>query len=125
MRRLVLIALLPLAACSFTTASSFNECDQTSDCASGRVCSQHFCVAVDCKESYGATDAGDAIVLGAAIPFTSPGGTEDQSERADFQAAVLALDEVNQRGIGGRKLALYACDTASDPTAPATSCTKA
>lgn len=117
MRRFVLLALaaaVPLTACSFTTASGFDECTQTSDCGQGRVCSQNFCVAVNCTEVYGEADAGNAIVLGAAIPFTTPNGTADQSERTDFQAAVLALNEVNQRGIGDRPLALYACDTASD-----------
>lgn len=119
MRRALLCALVALGsltACSFTTASGFAECTDTSECGAGRVCSQNFCVAVNCTETYGATDAGDAIVLGAVIPFTTPNGTEDQSERTDFQAAVLALDEVNQRGVGNRKLALFACDSASDTT---------
>jgi branched-chain amino acid transport system substrate-binding protein len=108
---------LPLAACSFTTATGFDECTQTSDCADGRVCSaEHYCVQVDCQEVHGATDDPNAIAIGAVIPFTAPDGTQDQSERQDFNASVLALEEVNQRGIGNRQLALYACDTASDDT---------
>src|SRR6059058_1368385 len=104
MRKLVTFPLaLALTGCSFTSGSGFHECDQTSDCASGRVCQQNFCVSVDCTEHYG-SDAGDAIVFGAAIPFTNTSGVVDQSERVDFQAAVLALDEVNQPGRSPRPI---------------------
>ena len=115
MRKLLPLLLL-LAGCSFTTGSGFNECEQSSDCPSGRVCQQNFCVSVKCTESYGATDAGNAIVFGAAIPFTDATGVTDQSERVDFEAALLALDEVNQPGRSPRPIALYACDTEGDQT---------
>jgi ABC-type branched-subunit amino acid transport system substrate-binding protein len=78
------------------------------------VCVQNFCVSVNCTESYGATDAGDPIVFGAAIPFTDSTGAVDKSERVDFESALLALDEVNQPGRSPRPIALYACDTQGD-----------
>ena len=116
MRAFALLPLLLLAACSFTTATGFEECQTTSDCASGKVCSQNYCISVDCTEAYGATDAGNAIAIGAAIPFTDSTGQTDQSERADFDAVVLALNEINQPGRSPRPFALYACDTHGDAT---------
>src|SRR6476660_5969685 len=114
MRRLLPLLALTLAGCSFTTATGFNECTQASDCGDGRVCVQNFCVSVNCTESYGATDAGDPIVFGAAIPVTDSTGVVDKSERVDFEAALLALDELNQPGRSPRPIALYACDTQGD-----------
>ena len=44
MRRALTLATSFLAACSFTTAGNFKECEADIDCGSGAVCSQTYCL---------------------------------------------------------------------------------
>ncbi|HEX8434008.1 ABC transporter substrate-binding protein [Archangium sp.] len=120
MRALTLMGVLSVLAtgCSFTTAAGLDECQTSEDCASEQVCTQGFCLPLPtgCGPIYGSTDA-NAIQMGALFPLrtsTAPGAGIDESDEQALNAALLALDEVNQRGVGGKQIALHVCDTAGD-----------
>ncbi|AKJ00909.1 amino acid/amide ABC transporter substrate-binding protein (HAAT family) [Archangium gephyra] len=120
MRALFLTGVMSVlaAGCSLTTAAGLDECETSADCQSDQVCTQRVCLPLPagCRaEPYGSTDA-DAVRMGGLFPLhTSPeaGASEDESDVQGFNAALLALEEVNQRTLGGRKIALYFCDTGS------------
>ena len=115
MRPLLLLwALLFGMGCSLVT-DHYAECQGSAQCPAGRFCVQNYCVAVNCAATYGQADAGNAIWLGAALPLTNATGKVDQAQAVDFEAFVLALNEVNQRGVGGRPFAITECDTQNDP----------
>jgi branched-chain amino acid transport system substrate-binding protein len=103
-----------LGGCSLWVGG-FEECAADTDCRDGRVCRERYCV-IDpvpegCGRVEGAADAPGVITLGATLPLTS-GGQTDQSEVMGLNALLLALEEVNQRdGVGGRRFALHVCDT--------------
>jgi branched-chain amino acid transport system substrate-binding protein len=111
-----------LAGCSFTTASGLTECAVTSDCQENQVCTNNFCLPLPagCGERYptsGTTP--DDVQIGAVLPLslsaTDPTAGKDESEVQGLNAILLALDEINQPGVLGRKITLHVCDTASDP----------
>jgi branched-chain amino acid transport system substrate-binding protein len=120
MRALFLTGVLSVLAtgCSFTTAAGLDECETSADCQNDQVCVQRVCLPLPagCQaEPHGSTDA-DAIRMGALFPLHTtpePGASVDESDTQAFNAVLLALDEVNQRTLGGRKIALYFCDTGS------------
>lgn len=129
MRTLGILALSTalLAGCSFTTASGLSECDVSADCDADQVCSNNFCLPLPagCGESYPVNGTSpDDIQIGAALPLslsaTNPGAGKDESEVQGLNAILLALDEINQRGVLGRKITLHVCDTAFDATRTAT-----
>ncbi|WP_375771068.1 ABC transporter substrate-binding protein [Archangium gephyra] len=121
MRALFLTGVMSVLAtgCSFTTAAGLDECQTSEDCASDQVCVQQVCLPLPAgclATPYGSTDA-DAIRMGGLFPLhTSPeaGASMDESDVQGFNAVLLALEEVNQRTLGGRKIALYFCDTGSN-----------
>lgn len=120
MRALFLTGVVSVLAtgCSLTTAAGLDECETTADCQSDQVCVQQVCLPLPAgcvAEPHGSTDA-DAIRMGALIPLHTspePGASMDESDVQGFNAALLALEEVNQRTLGGKKIALYLCDTGS------------
>lgn len=110
-----------LAGCSFTTASGLTECDVSSDCAENQVCTNNFCLPLPagCGERYPTTGTTpDDVQIGAVLPLslsaTDPTAGQDASEVQGLNAILLALDEINQRGVLGRKITLHVCDTAFD-----------
>ncbi|MFY0525472.1 ABC transporter substrate-binding protein [Archangium gephyra] len=121
MRALFLTGVMALLAtgCSLTTAAGLDECVTSEDCQRDQVCVQQVCLPLPagCQaEPYGSTDA-DAIRMGGLFPIHTspePGASEDESDLQAFNAVLLALEEVNQRTLGGKKIALYFCDTGSD-----------
>jgi branched-chain amino acid transport system substrate-binding protein len=109
-------------------AGNFTECGEgLPPCPSGRACdARGYCVVVPqgclglpdagVAAEYG-PDAGDTIRLGLIFNFTNGSGVVNGSRVQQLNAALLALDEINQRGIGGgRRFAFQVCDTASDNT---------
>lgn len=107
-----------LSGCSLTAAGGLTECETSADCGDDRVCTEGYCLPLPtgCGQSFG-SQAADAIPIGALLPIsTSTQGTGgvDESEVQGLNAIVLALEEVNQRGVGGRQFALHLCDTAFD-----------
>jgi branched-chain amino acid transport system substrate-binding protein len=108
-----------LAGCSFTTASGLSECKTSADCGENQVCTESFCLPLPagCGAHYGET-AADAVQFGAVLPLslsaTNPDAGKDDSEEQGLNAILLALDEINQRGAGGKKISLNVCDTAFD-----------
>ncbi len=55
--------------------------------------------------------------MGALFPLhtsTAPGAGVDESDEQALNAVLLALEEVNQRGVGGKQIALHVCDTSGD-----------
>ena len=114
LRLLGVVGLLALASGCSLIEGDFHECDAKRACGSGRACVKSYCVAVNCTQVVGAADAANAIVFGATLPTTLADGSTDASEVTDFNAAVLAVDEVNQRGLFGRPLVVYACDNESN-----------
>jgi branched-chain amino acid transport system substrate-binding protein len=55
--------------------------------------------------------------MGALVPVhtsTEPDAGVDESDEQGLNALLLALEEINQRGISDKQIALYYCDTASD-----------
>lgn len=121
MRALFLTGVMSVLAtgCSFTTAAGLDECTTSADCQSDQVCVQQVCLPLPagCRaEPHGSTDA-DALRMGALIPLHTspePGASVDVSDEQAFNAVLLSLEEVNQRTLGGKKIALYFCDTRSD-----------
>ncbi|WP_224242526.1 ABC transporter substrate-binding protein [Hyalangium gracile] len=109
-----------LGGCSLTTAGGLSECETSTDCGENQVCTANFCVPLPagCGERYGDPSA-DAVQIGAALPLslsaTNPDAGKDESEQQGINAILLALEEINQRGAAGKKLALHFCDTAGDP----------
>ncbi|HYV46010.1 MAG TPA: ABC transporter substrate-binding protein [Myxococcaceae bacterium] len=107
-------------------AGNFTECGEgLPACPSGRACdARGYCVVVPdgclglpdagVAAEYG-PDAGDAIKLGLIFNFTNGSGVVNASRLQQLNAALLALDEINQRGVGGgRRFAFQVCDTASN-----------
>ncbi|OJH34401.1 ABC transporter substrate-binding protein [Cystobacter ferrugineus] len=121
MRALWMTGVLSVLAsgCSFTTAAGLDECETSADCGSDRVCTpEKLCLPlpVGCGTVYGAQGA-DAIPMGGLFPVhsgTDVGAPIDESDEQALNAAVLALEQINQRGIGGKQFALYFCDTGND-----------
>ena len=112
MKALMLPAVL-LSGCSLVVGG-FEECTQDGDCEGGRICQTGYCV-VDpvpegCGRTEGAVDVEGAMPLGAALPLT-PDGQTDQSEVMGLNALLIGLDEVNQRD----PFVLHVCDSAGDP----------
>ncbi|WP_434387412.1 ABC transporter substrate-binding protein [Melittangium boletus] len=104
--------------CSFTTAAGLEECETSAECGADKVCSQGVCLPLPtgCGRIYGRAEAGD-IPVGGLFPIHS--GTEanapkDESDEQAFNAALLAMEQVNARGINGKQFALYLCDTGGD-----------
>lgn len=112
-----------LVGCSLLVGN-FKECDTPADCAGGQLCSpEGYCVdptyPLGCNGNpdagvlavYGASDAGNAIHLGAALPITDSLGLPSEINIAELNGQVLAIEEINQRsGVGGRPFALHVCD---------------
>ena len=121
MRTLTILSLSTalLAGCSFTTAGGLSECETSADCGKDMVCSDSFCLPqpAGCGQIFGDLSA-DAVQIGAALPLslsaTDPTQGQDASEVQGLNAIRLALDEINDRGAAGKKLALNVCDTAGD-----------
>lgn len=106
------------SGCNLTTAAGLDQCETSADCGADQVCTQNVCLPlpVGCGTLYGSTDPG-AIQMGALVPLhvsTDANAVVDQSDEQAFNAALLALDEVNQRSIGGKQIALHFCDTSND-----------
>ncbi|MDY7226633.1 ABC transporter substrate-binding protein [Hyalangium rubrum] len=122
MRALAMLSLstVLLSGCSLTTASGLTECETSADCGDNQVCASNFCLPqpAGCGERYGDLSA-DAVQLGAALPLslsaTNPGLGKDESEVQGLNAILLALGELNERGVAGKKITLHLCDTAFDP----------
>jgi branched-chain amino acid transport system substrate-binding protein len=120
MRTLGILALSTalLTGCSFTTASGLTECEVTADCGSEQVCTNNFCLPLPagCGDRYPSTSSPEDIQIGAVLPLslsaTNPGAGQDESEKQGLNAILLALDEINQRGVLGKKVTLHVCDTA-------------
>lgn len=120
MRALIWTGVFSVLAsgCSLTTAAGLDQCETSADCGADQVCTQGVCLPLPlgCGTLYGSTDPG-AIQMGALVPLhtsTDPNASVDQSDEQALNAALLALDEVNQRGIGGKQIALHFCDTSND-----------
>lgn len=120
MRALFLTGVLSVLAtgCSFTTAAGLEQCETSEDCGQDQVCTERFCLPLPpgCGKRYGSEDA-NAIQFGALVPLstsTEPGAPVDASDEQALNAMLLALEEVNQRGVGGKPIALHFCDTAGD-----------
>jgi branched-chain amino acid transport system substrate-binding protein len=120
MRALIWTGVFSVLAsgCSLTTAAGLDQCETSADCDSDQVCTQGVCLPlpVGCGTLYGSSDPG-AIQMGALVPLhtsTDPDASVDQSDEQALNAALLALDEVNQRSIGGKQIALHFCDTSND-----------
>ncbi len=120
MRALSLMGVLSVLAtgCSFTTAAGLEECQTTSDCGADQVCAQNFCLPLPtgCGKIHGSTDP-NAVQMGALLPLstsTTPGASLDESDVQALNAALLALEDFNQRGFMGKQISLHFCDTAGD-----------
>lgn len=121
MRTRLLAGVLSVLAtgCSLITAAGLDECETSADCKSDQMCQERVCLPLPggcLAVPHGSSDT-DAIRMGALFPLhTSPeaGASLDESNVQGLNAALLALEEVNQRTLGGRKIALYFCDTGSD-----------
>lgn len=123
MRTVGILALstVLLAGCSFTTASGLTECDVSSDCQENQVCTNNFCLPLPagCGQRYPASGTTpDDVQIGAVLPLsisaTDPTAGKDESEVQGLNAILLALDEINQSTVLGRKITLHVCDTAFD-----------
>jgi branched-chain amino acid transport system substrate-binding protein len=116
----LLLLALALSGCSLTAAGGLTECESSADCGEDSVCTEGFCLPLPsgCGQRLGSTDP-DAIPIGAVLPIsTSSAGPDagvDESEVQGLNAISLALEEVNQRGVGGKEFVLHLCDTAFDP----------
>lgn len=123
MRALWVLAasLATFAACSFTTASGFDECASDVDCGAGMACVKKTCLPLPdgCRRHAGAFDKADRVPLVAIQPRTislDDGGTStDESEVQGLNAMTLALEEANKfDGLKGRQFGLFACDSHDD-----------
>jgi len=135
---LTALALLAFSQCTFFTAGSFNECVVDGDCQPGRSCmaaspdaGERYCIVpvipegcrglslsgTQVQATYGPDTESDAIHIGAAFNFTSGGvGPISPSRVQHLRAVVMALNEINQRGVGnGRHFVLHVCDTQNNP----------
>jgi branched-chain amino acid transport system substrate-binding protein len=119
MRTLGLLAVSTalLAGCSFTTAGGLTECEASADCGTDQVCTNNFCLPLPagCGEFYPRTGTSpEDVQIGAVLPLslsaTDPLAGKDESEVQGLNALLLALDEINQRGVLGRKITLHVCD---------------
>ncbi|QRK13071.1 ABC transporter substrate-binding protein [Archangium violaceum] len=120
MRALMLTGVLSVLAtgCSFTTAAGLDQCETSADCGGDQVCTRGICLPqpTGCGTLHGSTDP-NSIQMGALVPLhtsTDENASVDESDEQALNAVLLALEEVNQRGIGGRQIALHVCDTGSD-----------
>lgn len=118
-----LAAVAAVAGCTLIIGD-LHECKSTGDCSDGRSCVQGYCVNptpdgcrglpdAGVQAVYGAIDAGDAIHFGAVLSLTDQYGVPSDVDVAELDALVLAVKEVNQRGIAGRQVALHVCAYAS------------
>lgn len=120
MRTWILMGVVAVLAtgCSFTTAAGLDQCQTSANCKQDQVCTQNLCLPLPsgCGKIYGSTDP-SAIQLGALIPIhtslDADAGVDDSEEQAS-NAMQLALEQVNQRGISGKLLAVNFCDTSGD-----------
>lgn len=110
-----------LGACSFTTASGFDECTTDVQCGAGMACVRRYCLPLPngCRRIAGAFDKADRVPLVSVQPVTSPledGGVDvDQSEVQGLNALTLAVEEANQfDGLKGRLFGLFFCDSKGD-----------
>lgn len=116
MRALWMTGVLSVLAsgCSFTTAAGLDECETSEDCDSGQVCTpEKLCLPqpVGCGTVYGKPRPGaELIPIGGLFPVNF-GPDTDKSDEQALNAAVLAVEQINQRGIGNKQFALYFCDT--------------
>ncbi|MET0401599.1 MAG: ABC transporter substrate-binding protein [Cystobacter sp.] len=121
MRALMLTGVVSLLAsgCSLISATGLDECETSADCGPDRVCTeQKLCLPqpTGCDAVYGSQDP-NAIPVGGLFPVHSGTGIDapiDESDEQAGNAAVLALEQINQRGIGNKQLTLYFCDTGND-----------
>lgn len=114
-------SLVALAACSFTTASGFDECTTDVQCGGGMACVKNTCLPLPdgCRRQAGVFDKADRVPLVAVLPKTlalKDGGTgTDNSEEQGLNAMTLALEEANKfDGLKGRFFGLFFCDTNDD-----------
>ncbi len=118
------ISALLLSRCSLIVGD-LQECELPSDCPQDRTCSQGFCirVPVGCRGNpdagvlavYGDTQGANPIRLGAVLSLTDTGGNPSDIDLQELNALVLALEQINTRGVGnGRSFALHVCDYASN-----------
>jgi len=119
-----LLALVSLAGCSFTVASSkaFHECDNDQQCPDSLACVEHYCVGNRVPDGCGTTvgeGTTDATLhFGAVLPLTwtdDAGTAEDPKEKARLNAIQMALEEINVRKISGRPVVLHVCDSHRSP----------
>jgi branched-chain amino acid transport system substrate-binding protein len=110
-----LLSVLTSAGCSFTTAGGLEECETSAECGADKVCTQGVCLPLPsgCGQVFGRAQAGD-IPVGGLFPIHS-GADVDESDEQALNAARLALEQINERGIDGKQLTLYLCDTGGDP----------
>ncbi|WNG14744.1 ABC transporter substrate-binding protein [Cystobacter fuscus] len=121
MRALWMTGVLSVLAsgCSFISAAGLDECETSADCGSDRVCTpEKLCLPlpVGCGTVYG-SQSRDAIPIGGLFPVHSGPAVDapiDESDEQALNAAVLAVEQINQRSIGGKQFALYFCDTGND-----------
>ncbi len=115
---------LATSACSLVIGDLSRECSVDADCASrdtAAACIEGLCVIPAdpyygrCERTIGATDAESPIVFGAVMPVTKTDGTPD-GRAGRVEAMALAVQEINQRGIVGKKLQLRVCDTRGSAT---------
>ena len=120
MRTRLMMGVLSVLAtgCSFTTAAGLEECETSAECGADKVCTQGVCLPLPtgCGQVNGRAEAGD-IPLGGLFPIhsgTEAGAPVDESDEQAFNAALLALEQVNGRGVNGKQFTLYLCDTGGD-----------
>lgn len=123
----VLLAVLLLSGCSFTVASdqAFRECETDAECPGSQACVQNFCVGLRVPEGCGAligdTPTDRTLHLAAVLPLSSSdadgGVVQDAKENARLNSLRLALDEINNRKISSRPVALHLCDSGGSATA--------
>lgn len=121
---LAALAAVVLGRCSLLIGD-FTECGPgLPACGPGRVCEGRYCVSIPpgCLgvpdagviAAYGEPDAGNAIRLGVLSNITNAQGVVSLSRVQQLNAVVLAVEEINQRGVAGRPLAVHVCDTSGD-----------
>ncbi len=127
LKRLVAIAgLLSLATACSLIIGGFKECDETTPCANGLVCSAtNFCVGEFVPEGcrglvfadggIPATFGGGEIKVGVLAALTNPDGTPNDRSIQNWNAIKLALEEVNPVNyLNNRGISLVTCDFAGD-----------